>query len=221
MQTSLGFGLSQHEEPYRRRGVYTAAQGGSARLECQQGPGAALLCWGIPGSGRWGGSTCIAHHWACLSQGRKGELLSPQDLLEGVATTAPKPRSNSQHQHGEMPGFQQQPVCSALASSRAGPWLCSPPARPVRMLPLLPNLGRGFHSVPGYTSRRSNPGAAPVTVPAAAASSQQPCRRVPQDRLCPSLQVLLFPLLWMSAPAAGPSLAQSGATPHGPDQPPR
>lgn len=43
--------------------------------------------------------------------------------------------------------------------------------------------GGASHAVPGYTSKRSN------QAPAAPARSQQLCRRVPQDHLCPSLQI--------------------------------
>ena len=90
----------------------------------------------------------------CPRAGRDGELLSPRDLLEDVAATAPNVHSNSQHHHGEAPGFQQQLVCSALASSGAGPWLSSPPASPAVLLPLLPDLGKGFpHSACGYREK--------------------------------------------------------------------
>lgn len=74
------------------------------------------------------GAHCVACSQVCPRAPRDKELLSPWHLLEDMAAMAPDVHSNSQHSHSDVPGTQQQLMCSAVASSRAGPWLSPPPA---------------------------------------------------------------------------------------------
>lgn len=134
----------------------------------------------------------------CPRAGRDGELSSPQDLLEDVAATAPDVYSDGQHHHGEIPGFQQQLAWSALASRRAGPWLCPPPASPVVLLPRLPTLGKGFpHSACGYREKAR---------PREHHRSLQRQLWSQKDHLCPSLQLL-------AVPAPADAISCSGTVP--------
>ena len=179
-----------------------------------------MFCLDVPSSARWWRSICTARRPG-LSQLRKdGELSSPWDLLEDMAAMAPNVHSNSHRHHGELPGFQEQLICSVLASSTAGPWLSSPPASIRVLLGQLNAWGRASRTAPVGVRVRISLGSI-TSLYADSTCAKQLCKGSQKDQPAPATRFWPSLLLWMSSPAAGPSLAQPGAAPHGPDQPSR
>lgn len=127
---------------------------------------------------------------------RSGELSSTWDLLKDVAATAPDVQGSIQPHQVEVPGFQQRPMSSALASSRAG--LNSPLHQSAPQCCCSCSQSRGHsHRVPAGTRSRNTQKLSLVTTaqhlcvpPSSAGGSQQDLSSAPVTGF------QLFPLLF-------------------------